>query len=526
MTTSHRDLGLVEPWQRSLERSLHRRQMIPRVRRAVARRRRASAALSALMVAGPTGSAFAAAGSGSAGDLSQASPATRAIGPAPAATMFKLGSHGDAVREIQAQLDISADGIFGPITHRAVTDFQVRNGLEVDGVVGPATWTALFGLENAAAAAGATSGDVAVIVRERQGGESGDAVRSPNRETAPAVGGGDAPAPNTRPVADRGAGAPAPQNTPAPAPSPGAGACGTLQLASPVRGTVTSGYGPRWGRNHDGIDIAAPSGAPIRAAECGIVSFSGSQGGYGNMVCVKHSSRLETCYAHMSRIAASNGQRVDKGQVIGYVGCTGSCTGPHVHFETRVDGQARDPRPYLTGRSVPGAPTVKAATKPKPRTTTVASAKKVNAYDGGAAATGLTATTAVEPYSAPTPQPTAPAPVTTPAPTAPAPVTPAPAPAPVTTTSPPAPAPVEPAPTYTPPVSTPTATTPAPIPATPIAPPPGESVATPEPAPVTPAPTEPELTPAPAPATAEPTAPAGAEGTPTPPTEPAQPASP
>ena len=140
------------------------------------------------------------------------------------------------------------------------------------------------------------------------------------------------------------------------------GACGTLQVSAPVDGTVTSDYGPRGGRNHDGLDIAAPTGTPVRAAECGVVSSRGVQGGYGNMVCVKHSSRFETCYAHLSRYAVSAGQEVRKGQVIGHVGCTGSCTGPHVHFETRVDGQAKDPSPYLRGALVPGEPTV----EPKP----------------------------------------------------------------------------------------------------------------------------------------------------------------
>jgi murein DD-endopeptidase MepM/ murein hydrolase activator NlpD len=386
MTTSHRDLAQLDPWQRSLDRSLHRRAIAPAMRRSVARRRRASVALSTLMVAGPTGSLLAASGFGigSRGvDVAQASPANRAIdnGATPAAMAFKLGSHGDAVAEIQRQLGVSADGIFGAQTQAAVTAFQARNGLDVDGVVGPATWTALFGLGQAAAAAGAHDGNVAVIVRERtdataEGGE---------RESRRAVGGGPSESLG-EPVVDLGGSDPAggddpsgardddpaapvadtsPRTRPVSTPSPGAGACGPLRLASPVKGMVTSGFGPRWGRNHDGLDIAATTGTPIRAAECGIVSFAGVQSGYGNMVCVKHSSRFETCYAHMTKYAVSQGQRVNQGQVIGYVGCTGTCTGPHLHFETRVDGSAGDPRPYLGGGSVPGAPTVKAAAKPK-----------------------------------------------------------------------------------------------------------------------------------------------------------------
>ena len=136
--------------------------------------------------------------------------------------------------------------------------------------------------------------------------------------------------------------------------------CGSSTVASPVNGTVTSGFGPRWGRNHDGLDIAAPAGTAIRAAACGSVTIAGTQSGYGNIVCITHNSSFSTCYAHMSRFAVSQGARVRQGQVIGYVGCTGSCTGPHVHFETRVNGQAQDPRGYLDG-AVPGGSAAAAA---------------------------------------------------------------------------------------------------------------------------------------------------------------------
>jgi Meckel syndrome type 1 protein len=370
MTTSHRDLAQLDPWTRSLERSLHRRAITPQVRRSLARRRRASVALSTLMVAGPTGSLLAAAGFGGGRgvDVAQASPANRAIdGATPAAMAFEVGSRGAPVAEIQHQLGLQADGIFGPLTHAAVTEFQARNGLDVDGIVGPVTWTALFGLEQAAAAAGAGDGGVAVILRERGADDDRKLV---GRSKPAASGGGNTPdtagengpltgdAPTGDGKPDVATPPPAPVSTPAPD-----GACGSLRLSSPVDGTVTSGYGPRWGRNHDGLDIAAATGTPIRAAECGVVSFAGVQSGYGNMVCVKHSSRFETCYAHMTRYAVAQGQRVEQGQVIGYVGCTGNCTGPHLHFETRVDGAARDPRPYLGGAGVPGEPTVKAATK-------------------------------------------------------------------------------------------------------------------------------------------------------------------
>ena len=85
--------------------------------------------------------------------------------------------------------------------------------------------------------------------------------------------------------------------------------CGSSTVASPVNGTVTSGFGPRWGRNHDGVDMAAPAGTAIRAAACGTVTIAGTQSGYGNIICITHNSRFSTCYAHMSRFATSARER-------------------------------------------------------------------------------------------------------------------------------------------------------------------------------------------------------------------------
>lgn len=118
-------------------------------------------------------------------------------------------------------------------------------------------------------------------------------------------------------------------------------------LIWPVRGSVTSEYGPRWGRMHEGIDISAPTGTPIRAAKAGRVIFVGQQGGYGNMTLVDHGGGFVTAYPHQSRFGTSEGASVAQGEVIGYVGCSGSCTGPHLHFETRVNGNAQNPRRYL-----------------------------------------------------------------------------------------------------------------------------------------------------------------------------------
>jgi len=122
---------------------------------------------------------------------------------------------------------------------------------------------------------------------------------------------------------------------------------GSGNMIWPVNGTFTSPFGQRWGRLHAGIDIAAPSGTPIRAADSGTVVLAGSQGGYGNYTCVAHSGSLSTCYAHQSAFATSTGANVSQGQVIGYVGNTGNSTGAHLHFEVRINGSPVDPMGYL-----------------------------------------------------------------------------------------------------------------------------------------------------------------------------------
>jgi murein DD-endopeptidase MepM/ murein hydrolase activator NlpD len=118
-------------------------------------------------------------------------------------------------------------------------------------------------------------------------------------------------------------------------------------LIWPVRGPVTSGFGYRWGRLHAGIDIGAGTGTPIHAAKAGVVAFAGVMSGYGNVIVINHGGGFSTLYAHQSRLGASDGQEVSQGQVIGYVGSTGHSTGPHLHFETRVNGNPQDPRRYL-----------------------------------------------------------------------------------------------------------------------------------------------------------------------------------
>jgi murein DD-endopeptidase MepM/ murein hydrolase activator NlpD len=125
------------------------------------------------------------------------------------------------------------------------------------------------------------------------------------------------------------------------------GAQSASGLIWPVSGPVVSPFGMRWGRMHEGIDIAAGSGTPIAAAASGTVISAGWLGGYGNLVVIDHGGGLATAYAHLSGYAVGSGQSVSQGQVVGYVGCTGHCFGPHLHFEVRVNGAAVDPLGYL-----------------------------------------------------------------------------------------------------------------------------------------------------------------------------------
>jgi murein DD-endopeptidase MepM/ murein hydrolase activator NlpD len=118
-------------------------------------------------------------------------------------------------------------------------------------------------------------------------------------------------------------------------------------LIWPVSGPVVSPFGYRWGRLHAGIDIAVPYGTPIHAAAAGTVVLAGWVSGYGNYTCIDHGGGLATCYAHQSSYAVSQGAAVSQGQVIGYVGCTGHCFGPHLHFEVRINGTPVDPLGYI-----------------------------------------------------------------------------------------------------------------------------------------------------------------------------------
>ncbi len=124
-------------------------------------------------------------------------------------------------------------------------------------------------------------------------------------------------------------------------------------LIRPVPGGISSGFGPRihpiygYSLMHNGVDMNGGMGQKIVAAAAGTVFFVGAKGGYGNSIMIDHGGGMVTLYAHQSRFAVSDGQKVNAGQVIGYVGSTGVSTGPHLHFEVRINGNPVNPVKYF-----------------------------------------------------------------------------------------------------------------------------------------------------------------------------------
>lgn len=119
------------------------------------------------------------------------------------------------------------------------------------------------------------------------------------------------------------------------------------RLAKPSGGYVSSSFGKRWGRMHEGIDLAGPVGSPVVAAEAGKVIRAGWYSGYGKCIDISHGGGMVTRYAHLSRIDVSVGKSVQRGEIIGAVGNTGRSTGPHLHFEVRINGKPQNPMNYL-----------------------------------------------------------------------------------------------------------------------------------------------------------------------------------
>jgi peptidoglycan hydrolase-like protein with peptidoglycan-binding domain len=245
------------------------------------------------------------------------------------------------------------------VTKAAIVHFQRRRGLSVDGVVGPRTRRA-FGKRGRPAFGSRTmkrgdrGWDVAAMqyILARRGYPPGgiDAVFGPMTDTAlrnfqRAYGlsaDGLAGSMTVRALRHGRASRGMPGGT-----TP---VSGPVRLLRPVAGPIGDGFGaPREGRRtHTGVDFPVAYGTRIGAAGVGVVEFAGwNSGGYGNLVVVRHRLGYATWYAHMSRIAVSAGQSVTGGTTLGYVGSTGHSTGPHLHFEVRLNNVPIDPVPYL-----------------------------------------------------------------------------------------------------------------------------------------------------------------------------------
>ncbi|MDX6723593.1 MAG: hypothetical protein QOD73_1997 [Solirubrobacteraceae bacterium] len=412
-----RDLATLDLWEQSLDRSRQRRRLIKASRSNRQRRKGTSLAVGAAMLASPVVPPLAGARGPSPAPSADATSTFAAATPGPT-ELLAFGDVGPAVAAIQRQVGVDDDGIFGPITRGAVERFQHAMGLTATGVVDARTWAALFNgrvLFYDAAGAGSTAAPSAapqraairlVVDQGHQAAPAPDAAggagagERSSRDQVVTSGSADPPASDGSGAAGESDAGPAPGasgaqqtpppetgRTPAPAPAqtspppattappaPQGGACAAGQSVTPVQGTVTGRFGEdRGDHRHSGLDIAAPTGTPIHAAQCGTVVQSGTESGYGLMVCVRHAGGVTTCYAHMSRTQASVNQEVQAGQTIGYVGCTGSCTGPHVHFEVRRNGTAVDPAPYVSGaQTIPG--TTGTVTAASLRRTTTSSA--------------------------------------------------------------------------------------------------------------------------------------------------------
>jgi murein DD-endopeptidase MepM/ murein hydrolase activator NlpD len=233
------------------------------------------------------------------------------------------------------------DGVIGPGTRTAVRRLQQRAGLTVDGVVGPHTRHALgrlgrHRLGSRLLLVGGVGWDVAALQFQLAwhgfasgafdgvfGLHTNAALRRFQRHAGLAVDG--VAGPLTLRAVRR-----APPGSP-------------LALQWPLRAGVSSGFGPRGDRFHEGVDLAAPRGTPVRAAAGGVVGFTGWDDGFGKLVVVEHDSGVTTYYAHLSRISVTQNERVRPGHTVGRVGATGEATGPHLHFEVHVRGAAIDP---------------------------------------------------------------------------------------------------------------------------------------------------------------------------------------
>ena len=367
MTNAHRDLATPEPWARSLERSRRRRALLPKARRENRRRKHVSAALATAVVAGPGYSACRGAGDlrrpergGGRGVARQPRDRDpRGRPPAPGGQPGRPRRPGAARRCMWTRTASSASRPTPPCaatSRRRGSTWTESSasppGARCSGQAHGAATGAAIGGSNIPAAAQATVEQTVQQAGSQLGAQGDTGFRPAGRHDRYERRGHHR---HDRDHRDRHGSRRHHTRLDSGSRHHDRERLRLVDDLRPVSGPVTSPFGPRGGRNHDGMDIGAPTGTPVRAAACGTVSLAGQQSGYGNIVCITHTSQFSTCYAHLSRFGTSTGAHVQQGQVIGYVGCTGNCTGPHLHFETRVGGVARNPTQYLGGASMPGS---------------------------------------------------------------------------------------------------------------------------------------------------------------------------
>jgi peptidoglycan hydrolase-like protein with peptidoglycan-binding domain len=282
------------------------------------------------------------------------------------------------------------DGLRGPMTKRAVRRFQRRKHLAVDGIAGPQTRRALgrrgrprlgsrpmhrghrgwdvaalqFGLRRRGFSPGSVDGGfgpatrTAVLSFQRSRGLGADGVAGPRTLRSLRRG---KPARRVR---------------------VGNGLSGPVAFLRPLAAPISSPFGYRWGRLHAGVDFAASMGARVGAAGRGVVSFAGwNTGGYGNLVVIDHRQGFQSWYAHLSTVTSWRGEVVTGGTRIGYVGSTGYSTGPHLHFEVRLNGTPIDPMPRLLSATASTAAGARPRVRPTHRG---CDRERLEARDGGA----------------------------------------------------------------------------------------------------------------------------------------------
>ena len=314
----------------------------PDARRNAPRQKGATLAAGAAILASPVLAPLASASSARPG-VTKAEVAQKAAVSGEKTSLLSYGDTGEAVAAVQTQLRIPRRDL-RPADRGRGEEFQLASGLAATGIVDAKTWVRALPVEGPLLRRGTPrSASVKASHRGQRRRRPGDvlgAVGGPDLEDRVELRDG-----SRRPRPARaGPGARGDAESAAARPHRRAAARPTAGSSRRSTATVTGSYGEDRGDHaHSGTDIAAPTGTTVRAADCGTVSVSGEESGYGQMVCVQHAGETTTCYAHLSERDVSVNEYVKAGQKIGEVGCTGSCTGPHVHFEVRQNGAATTP---------------------------------------------------------------------------------------------------------------------------------------------------------------------------------------